>query len=236
MKYLKWIGVIAAALLIIDFISYLFSDKPEPVPEKAELNITQSEVYGKNSDVLSIKTGNYFLYYKDGSILLKIRLKLNKTIDEKYEISGPYIHLKNEMGTDVMGSGFGSTLSLGSSEASKLLSFLHSDPGTEQDFIFTDTYPNNAHKTMTETRGITLENLKLELPKDESIKSQSEKIKDGIETLGDIFDEASKEVVDDKDVQKAVDDMEKVLNLSEKALEFTKSTVELSKEIEKQQK
>lgn len=239
MKYLKWIGVVVAALLIIDFISYLFEDKPEPVPEALELNITKSEVYGKNSDFLSIVPGKYVVHYKNGDILLKVKLRLEDYMLEDYNIEGPYIHLKDEMGADVTGSTFDSSLSLSSSEQNKMISFLKSEPGEEQEFIFSDTYPNHPRLVMTETRGFTLEGLEFKKPTDDKATAsdkQVESIKDGMETLGDIFDEASKEITDDEDIKKAVDDMEKVLNFSEKALELTKSTMELSKEIEKQQK
>ena len=235
MKYLKWIGVVVAALLIIDLISYLFADKPEPVPETLELNITDSEVYGKNGEYLSVVPGKYVLHYKNGNILIKVKLRLEDYVLEDFEINGPYLHLKDDLGADVTGSTFGSSLSLDSSEENKMISFLKSDVGEEKEFIFSNTRPSHPHLVMTETRGFTIENLELRRPEDEKIDKATKELKKGVETLGDIFDEASKEVGDDKDVQKAVDDMEKVLDMSEKALEFTKSTIELSKELEKQQ-
>lgn len=239
MKYLKWIGVVVASLLIIDLISYLFADKPEPIPETLEINITKSEVYGKNSDYLSIVPGKYVVHYKNGDILLKVKLRLEDYTEEDYDIEGPYIHLKDEMGADVTGSTFGSSLSLSSSEHNKMISFLKSELGDEQEFIFSDVYPQNPLLVMKDTRGFSLENLEFKKPEEENVKKnnkQVEEFKNGMETLGEIFDEASKEVLDDEEVQKAVDDMEKVLNLSEKALELTKTTMELTKEAEKQQK
>ena len=237
MKYLKWIGVVVVSLLVIDLISYLFTDKPIPVPETRELNITKSEVYGKNSDYLSVVPNKYVLHYKNGQILLKVKLRLEDYTLEEYEINGPYIHLKNEMGADVTGSEFSSSLSLNSSEQNKMISFLRADPGDEQEFIFSDNYPNNPLIVMNETCGFTLEGLDFKDPEEKKERNkETENIKEGIETLGEIFDEASKEVLDDEEVKKAVDDMEKVLNLSEKALKLTKSTMELTKDLEKQQK
>ena len=237
MKYLKWIGVVVAALLIIDFISYLFADKPEPVPETLELNITKSEVYGKNSDFLSIVPGKYVVHYKNGDILLKVKLRLEKYTQEDYDIDGPYIHLKNEIGAEVTGSEFSSSLSLSNSEKNKMSSFLKSKPGKEQEFIFACSYPNNPLLVMTETRGFTLENLEFKKPEEERTKNtdnRTEELKNGIETLGEIFDEASKENLNDDKVKETVNDMEKILNLSEKALELTKTTMELTKEVEEQ--
>ena len=237
MKYLKWIGIVIAAFLVIDLISYLFEEKPEPIPEKLEINITESQVYGKNSEYLSVVPGKYVIHYKNGDILLKIKLRLEDFILEDYDITGPYIHLKDEMGADVTGSTYGSSLSLSSSEQNKMLTFLKSDPGKEQEFIFSDTYPKDPSLVMKETRNITLEGLDFKLPSEETEENKKSTTDENtVNSLGDIFDEASKEIMEDEDIKKSVDDMEKVMNMSEKALELTRSTMKLVKEIEEQEK
>lgn len=227
-KNLKWGAIVLASLILINWISSAFEEEPEPIPERIEFNIEKSEVYGSNNDVLSVIPGKYAVVYKKGSILLKVRLKLNKQIDEMYEIDGPTVQLKNEMGANVANSDYDSSLSLGGSETSKMLSFLHAEPGTEQDFIFSDNYPSRPRTIMTETKSFTLEDLILKDPKEKEEKAEEEESN----PLEEVVNEVKKDVSEDKELKEAVDDVEKAIHLSEKALEFTKSTLELTKEMQ----
>lgn len=66
-------------------------------------DVCGTDVYGDGDGIISIVSDNYTLTKKDGRLRLKIRLKLEESVDEKVS-AYPKIILKDEDGVELISS------------------------------------------------------------------------------------------------------------------------------------
>lgn len=120
----------------------------QSVPESVTLKVTQSEVYGDNSEYFSVVQGEYKLKYGD-RVRMKIRLRLEKTPEKEIiYIHSPSLRLKDEDGMSIIYSY--SQMVLADGEEEKMVSFLKSEPGAEQDFVFINDFDYDYAKIVME--------------------------------------------------------------------------------------
>lgn len=183
------------------------SEKTDSTPESVTLQISQSEVYGENSGLFSVVPGSYKLKYDEG-VKIKIRLKLEQAVEKKIEgVSGPILRLKDEDGMSIV-DGY-SQMSLAEGESDKMMTFLSSKPGTEQDFVFVSEFGSEyAGEVMTKAHSFSLENLSVSYVGDAD--QQMEDLQEGINSLG-----------------KAVKGMNDLMETSDKALDVSKKSMDM---------
>ena len=182
------------------------------VPESVTLKVTQSEVYGDNSEYFSVVQGEYKLKCSD-RVRMKIRLRLEKTPEKKISyIHSPNLRLKDEDGMSIVDSY--PQMVLADGEEEKMVSFLKSEPGTEQDFVFINDFDYDyAKAVMEKSKGFSIENIYISFKEDEKDSSADMKdIEKGLNTLGKTMD-----LMDD--VMKNSDD---VMEANRKAMELLK--------------
>ena len=182
------------------------------VPESVTLKVTQSEVYGDNSEYFSVVQGEYKLKCGD-RVRMKIRLRLEKTPDKEINyIHSPSLRLKDEDGMSIVDSY--SQMVLADGEEEKMVSFLKSESGTEQDFVFINDFDYDyAKAVMEKSKSFSIENIYISFKEDEKDSSADfEEIEKGLNTLGKTMD-----LMDD--VMKNSDD---VMETSRKAMELLK--------------
>lgn len=183
------------------------------VPESVTLKVTQSEVYGDNSEYFSVVQGEYKLKCND-RVRMKIRLRLEKTPDKEINyIHSPSLRLKDEDGMSIVDSY--SQMVLADGEEEKMVSFLKSEPGTEQDFVFINDFDYDyAKAVMEKSKSFSIENIYISFKEDEKGSSADmEDIEKGLNTLG-----------------KTMDLMDDVMKNSDKMMETSKKAMELLKE------
>lgn len=183
------------------------SEKTDSTPESVTLQVSQSEVYGENSGLFSVVPGSYKLKYDEG-VKIKIRLKLEQAVEKKIEgVSGPILRLKDEDGMGIV-DGY-SQMSLAEGESDKMMTFLSSKPGTEQDFVFVSEFGSEyAKEVMTKAHSFSLENLSVSYVGDAD--QQMEDLQEGINSLG-----------------KAVKGMNDLMETSDKALDVSKKSMDM---------
>ena len=120
--------------------------------------ITSADEYVFFSGLFCVVPGSYKLKYDDG-VKIKGRLKLEQTVEKKIEgVSGLILRLKDEDGMGLV-DGY-SQMTLADGETDKMITFLSSEPGTEQDFVFVNEFGDEyAEDVMTKTNSFSLENL-----------------------------------------------------------------------------
>lgn len=179
------------------------------VPESVTLKVTQSEVYGDNSDLLTVVKGEYKLKCSD-RVRMKIRLRLEKAPEKEIDyIHSPSLRLKDEDGMSIVESG--SQMVLADGEEEKMVSFLKSEPGTEQDFVFINDFDYDyAKAVMEKSNSFSIENIYISLKEDETDMDDIEK---GLNTLG-----------------KTMDLMDDVMKNSDEMMETSRKAMELLKE------
>lgn len=183
------------------------SEKTDSTPESVTLQVSQSEVYGENSGLFSVVPGSYKLKYDEG-VKMKVRLKLEQAVEKKIEsVSGPILRLKDEDGMGIV-DGY-SQMSLAEGESDKMMTFLSSKPGTEQDFVFVSEFGSEyAEEVMTKAHSFSLENLSVTYVGDAD--QQMEDLQEGINSLG-----------------KAVKGMNDLMETSDKALDVSKKSMDM---------
>ena len=181
------------------------------VPESVTLKVTQSEVYGDNSEYFSVVQGEYKLKCSD-RVRMKIRLRLEKTPDKEINyIHSPSLRLKDEDGMSIVDSY--SQMVLADGEEEKMVSFLKSEPGTEQDFVFINDF-DYAKAVMEKSKSFSIENIYISFKEDEKGSSADmEDIEKGLNTLG-----------------KTMDLMDDVMKNSDEMMETSRKAMELLKE------
>lgn len=183
------------------------------VPESVTLKVTQSEVYGDNSEYFSVVQGEYKLKCGD-RVRMKIRLRLEKTPDKEINyIHSPSLRLKDEDGMSIVDSY--SQMVLADGEEEKMVSFLKSEPGTEQDFVFINDFDYDyAKAVMEKSKSFSIENIYISFKEDEKDSSADfDDIEKGLNTLG-----------------KTMDLMDDVMKNSDEMMETSRKAMELLKE------
>lgn len=183
------------------------------VPESVTLKVTQSEVYGDNSEYFSVVQGEYKLKCGD-RVRMKIRLRLEKTPDKEINyIHSPSLRLKDEDGMSIVDSY--SQMVLADGEEEKMVSFLKSESGTEQDFVFINDFDYDyAKAVMEKSKSFSIENIYISFKEDEKDSSADfDDIEKGLNTLG-----------------KTMDLMDDVMKNSDEMMETSRKAMELLKE------
>ena len=177
------------------------------VPESVTLKVTQSEVYGDNSEYFSVVQGEYKLKCSD-RVRMKIRLRLEKAPEKEIDyIHSPSLRLKDEDGMSIVDSY--SQMILADGEEEKMVSFLKSEPGTEQDFVFINDFA-----VMEKSKSFSIENIYISFKEDEKDSSADmEDIEKSLNTLG-----------------KTMDLMDDVMKNSDEMMETSRKAMELLKE------
>lgn len=187
------------------------SEKTDSVPESVSIKVSQSEVYGENAGFFCVVPGSYKLKYDDG-IKIKVRLKLEQTAEKKIEsVSGLILRLKDEDGMGIV-DGY-SQMVLAEGEENKMITFLSSEPGTEQDFVFVNEFGSeHAGDVMTKANSFSLENLSVTYEGDSD--QDLEDLQNGINSLG-----------------KAVKGMNDIMETSDKMLDVSKKSMDVLNDI-----
>lgn len=183
------------------------------VPESVTLKVTQSEVYGDNSEYFSVVQGEYKLKCGD-RVRMKIRLRLEKTPDKEINyIHSPSLRLKDEDGMSIVDSY--SQMVLADGEEEKMVSFLKSESGTEQDFVFINDFDYDyAKAVMEKSKSFSIENIYISFKEDEKDSSADfDDIEKGLNTLG-----------------KTMGLMDDVMKNSDEMMETSRKAMELLKE------
>lgn len=183
------------------------------VPESVTLKVTQSEVYGDNSEYFSVVLGEYKLKCSD-RVRMKIRLRLEKAPEKEISyIHSPNLRLKDEDGMSIVDSY--SQMVLADGEEEKMVNFLKSEPGTEQDFVFINDFDYDyAESVMEKSKSFSIENIYISFKEDEKDSSADmEDIEKGLNTLG-----------------KTMDLMDDVMKNSDEMMETSRKAMELLKE------
>ena len=183
------------------------------VPESVTLKVTQSEVYGDNSEYFSVVQGEYKLKCND-RVRMKIRLRLEKAPEKEISnIHSPNLRLKDEDGMSIVDSY--SQMVLADGEEEKMVSFLKSEPGTEQDFVFINDFDYDyAKAVMEKSKSFSIENIYISFKEDEKDSSADfDDIEKGLNTLG-----------------KTMDLMDDVMKNSDEVMEANRKAMELLKE------
>lgn len=183
------------------------------VPESVTLKVSQSEVYGDNSEYFSVVQGEYKLKRSD-RVRMKIRLRLEKTPDKEINyIHSPSLRLKDEDGMSIVDSY--SQMVLADGEEEKMVSFLKSEPGTDQDFVFINDFDYDyAKAVMEKSKSFSIENIYISFKEDEKDSSADfDDIEKGLNTLG-----------------KTMDLMDDVMKNSDEMMETSRKAMELLKE------
>lgn len=183
------------------------------VPESVTLKVTQSEVYGDNSEYFSVVQGEYKLKCGD-RVRMKIRLRLEKTPDKEINyIHSPSLRLKDEDGMSIVDSY--SQMVLADGEEGKMVSFLKSESGTEQDFVFINDFDYDyAKAVMEKSKSFSIENIYISFKEDVKDSSADfDDIEKGLNTLG-----------------KTMDLMDDVMKNSDEMMETSRKAMELLKE------
>ncbi len=162
-------------------------------------DVCGTDVYGDGDGIISIVSDNYTLTKKDGRLRLKIRLKLEESVDEKVSVY-PKIILKDEDGVELISSW--NQMEMSSSEKSKFDSFLRSEEGTIKEFVFINEFSSDYFEdALTKSETFSLDKLKFEEDKedkdvsDEELEKAIKQTKDVMEVAGDIM-EMNKSLMD----------------------------------------
>lgn len=183
------------------------------VPESVTLKVTQSEVYGDNSEYFSVVKGEYKLKCSD-RLRMKIRLRLEKTVEKEISyIHSPSLRLKDEDGMSIVDGYLQMILAEGEEE--KMVSFLQSEPGNELDFVFINDFDYDyAKDVMEKSKSFSIENIYISFKDDEKDTSADmEDIEKSLNTLG-----------------KTMDMMDDVMKNSDEMMETSRKAMELLKE------
>lgn len=183
------------------------------VPESVTLKVTQSEVFGDNSEYFSVVKGEYKLKCSD-RLRMKIRLRLEKTVEKEISyIHSPSLRLKDEDGMSIVDGYLQMILAEGEEE--KMVSFLQSEPGNELDFVFINDFDYDyAKDVMEKSKSFSIENIYISFKDDEKDTSADmEDIEKSLNTLG-----------------KTMDMMDDVMKNSDEMMETSRKAMELLKE------
>lgn len=219
-KFLKWGGIALLALIVLALVfSPAEEEKPLPeFPETLELKIAESMTYGDYGDMLSIVAGTSTLKFdKEAEKLkIKVRLKLEKRVPSFLKVDRyPRLTLVNEDGENVLDY---STLRMPNSEENKFVSFMKSQPGKEEDFLFVEIYCNgsDAAQAMLNTRGIHIDDLKLEKPSEEDDEDDAKEV---------VAEEEEKPA--SKEKKSADKEFDEMMEATEKTFDLLKKEAEL---------
>lgn len=227
-KYLKWGGLALGLIIVVNVLTKLFEKEKEPIPEKLEINQKTSEVYGETAGVFSLVPEKYTLMHRDGKVLLKVKLRLNKTLQDVAEINSIKLVLKDDIGANVNGGAYESALELNSSEINKMLLFLKSKVDTEVSLIFSDSYMSYANMLgcMKSSKSFTIEDFKYKTKtqiKEEKEKIEAEKRLKAIEKIKETEEKV------DKAVDDAVDQTQKAIKVSKDLIDLGSEIIEMTK-------
>lgn len=162
-------------------------------------DVCGTDVYGDGDGIISIVSDNYTLTKKDGRLRLKIRLKLEKSVDMEVD-TYPEIILKDEDGVEIIDDW--NQMEMSSSEESKFDSFLRSEVGTIKEFVFINEFGSDYFEdALTKSETFSLDNLEFEEDEenkdvsDEELEKAIKQTKDVMEVAGDIM-EMNKSLMD----------------------------------------
>lgn len=165
----------------------------------ASKDVCGTDVYGDGDGIISIVSDNYTLTKKDGRLRLKIRLKLEESVDMEVD-TYPEIILKDEDGVEIIDDW--NQMEMSSSEESKFDSFLRSEVGTIKEFVFINEFGSDYFEdALTKSETFSLDKLKFEEDKedkdvsDEELEKAIKQTKDVMEVAGDIM-EMNKSLMD----------------------------------------
>lgn len=196
------IGSVMMSALIIGC-----SSQP-PIPESKEINITTSEVYGDDADVVSIIPNTYTLKYKEGEIRLKVKLRLEQTENRPLSYA-PELILKDEDGVEIVDGWY--QMEMSDSEKSKFEKFVQSPVGTEAEFVLVSQFSADYfRKAMTKSEVFSLDKLKFETP---STNEVVESTSDIVKSISDAVDELEEDF-DDEDLDETIEQTKELMKMS----------------------
>ena len=102
-----------------------------------QIKVDQSSAYGETGQYLSVVPGTYSLIYKDGSLRMKLRLKLVKPMTEEQKVNvHPDVRLVDADEMDVLK--LSARLLVGNMD--KFDTFMRGAAGAEDDILFVENY------------------------------------------------------------------------------------------------
>lgn len=174
-------------------------------------DVCGTDVYGDGDGIISIVSDNYTLTKKDGRLRLKIRLKLEESVDEKVSVY-PKIILKDEDGVELISSW--NQMEMSSSEKSKFDSFLKSEEGTVKEFVFINEFSSDYFEdALTKSETFSLDKLKFEEDKEDKDVSDEEKD------------------VSNEELEKAIKQTKDVMEVAGDIMEMNKSLMDVAKSL-----
>lgn len=202
----KLLGTISFIALGLVLFSCSSNKSGQEQQQSLSVKIEKSEVYGENSDVISVIPDTYELTLGK-RLSIKVRLKLEKQITDKIDfVDGPQLRLKNGAGLDVVDDY--SQMVLATGEQEKMKSFITKEVGTEEDFIFVNDFSYDyAENAMKETKSFTIENLHIVYASDKDIVDKM--LESG---LSDKDASNDGEKVSDEEIDKMLDDYESLVD------------------------
>lgn len=207
----KFILLISSLILGVSISAC--SSQP-PIPDSKEVNISISEVYGDDSEVVSIIPDTYTLKYKEGEIRLKLKLKLEK-IENRPLLYTPQIILKDEDGVEIVNGWHQMIMS--DSEKSKFNKFVQSSIGTEMEFVLVNDFRTDYfYDVMTKTEKFSLDNITFQTP---STENNIEQTSDIMKNISDISD-ALNEELEDEELDKTIEQTKELLEMEAEVLKM----------------
>lgn len=185
-----------------------------PIPDSKEVNISISEVYGDDAEVVSIIPDTYTLKHKEGEIRLKLKLKLEK-IENRPLLYTPQIILKDEDGVEIVNGWHQMIMS--DSEKSKFNKFVQSPIGTEMEFVLVNDFRTDYfYDVMTKTEKFSLDNITFQTP---STENNIEQTSDIMKNISDISD-ALNEELEDEELDKTIEQTKELLEMEAEVLKM----------------
>lgn len=169
---------------------FLVTGCSSPTPDSREVMAT--EVYGKDSHIISIAPGKYEILKKDGRLRLKIKLKLEETAKNDVGVY-PEVILMDEDGVEIIDGWY--QMEMSDSEKNKFNKFVKGEVGDEKEFVFQNEFDADYfNDVMTKSSVFSVD--KLQIYEDSPIESDTdEELDKTIEQTKEIID-ATKDVME----------------------------------------
>ena len=169
---------------------FLVTGCSSPTPDSRVVMAT--EVYGKDSHIISIVPDNYALLKKDGRLRLKVKLKLEEKDKNDVGIY-PEVILMDEDGVEIIDGWY--QMEMSDSEKNKFNKFVKGEVGDEKEFVFQNEFDADYfNDVMTKSSVFSVD--KLQINEDSpGVSETDEELDKTIEQTQEIID-ATKDVME----------------------------------------